>query len=178
MIDNPQQILAVMTRHMCEEINDDEAKRLVGYSTPNDNQTVFLLYDYAIQHKDVALLKATGNLIRICDGWSEDQLLYYCNILVAEDWHDEQEDDALELGAIRDPSSIPYLVKAANMRLPEESSLHSGRNKVFHRKCLYALARIGTDQADKEILILRNHEFEDVRIAAEEVIALFKIEPR
>jgi hypothetical protein len=46
---------------------------------------------------------------------SEEEDIEYMQRLVIQDWHNSQEDFAFGLGIVKDPSGVPYLIKAATM---------------------------------------------------------------
>ena len=67
-----------------------------------------------------------------------------CALLLA-DWHQQHEDIALLLQAHKDPSAAQALASAAT--IPFEHLLHWNNLSEFQRKCTWALADIGTEQA-------------------------------
>lgn len=173
MLKNLDDIKIIMDKYFQVPLTKDEVKELIMYDPSQDIDTLFDLLDEVIQRKYGSFLFIIGHLIHICDAWTNEKDVYYMNKLVADDWHNMQEDYAMELGSIRDPSSVPYLIKAATLIVPHLETW--GGNPALHRKCLYSLAKIGTPEAIQAIFELRKHEYEDVRDFAEEVIELYEL---
>lgn len=75
--------------------------------------------------------------------------------LLLEDWHDSHEDIVFQLGLIGDPCAIAAIAKAIVIpfhHLVEWDNLHE-----FQRKCVYALARIGTAESLTTLEIIAQH---------------------
>jgi len=81
--------------------------------------------------------------------------------LLLEEGHDQHEDIVFELGLIGAPEAVPEIVKAANT--PFQALVLWGNVQEFQRKCAYALARIGTDEARVALQEMANSSDADLR---------------
>lgn len=81
--------------------------------------------------------------------------------LILEDWHFKHEDIALELQRLRPPSAIRSLSETAKRKF---EYLDHDDSHALARKCTWALADIGTDEAKRELEILAS--FHDTEVAA------------
>jgi hypothetical protein len=165
-----QLIESVMSQHYDRKIQFEDVPRLLGYQPERDLMIFFSILDDVIGQKDNSLFQDVVFAMGACGVWEANPVLElrYVHKLLLEDWHSLQEDFAFSLGFTRNPSSVPYLIKAIDMLIPAYD--YQNGNEAYHRKCLYSLAKIGTSEAVTGIFELRHHHFSDVREAAEEVI--------
>lgn len=88
--------------------------------------------------------------------------------LLVKEGHDRYEDIVFELGLIGARNAVPAIVKGANT--PFQELIRWGNLQEFRRKCAYALARIGTDEARAALQGMANSSDVDLREYGEEGI--------
>ncbi len=111
--------------------------------------TAELLYEIevAFKKKEDSLLE---DLLAIAarDGLNHRYTSILCQML-KEDWHYCQEDIAMMLEEIRDPTSItPLYERAINF-------LDYDDGRSLSRKCIWALGAIGTSEAKEKLILLK-----------------------
>lgn len=91
---------------------------------------------------DKALFEAMLQVFR--DGPTRELVPTLCE-LVVEDWHEQHEDVVLVLQELRDARATEPLFRAATMRFDHLDRWNNLRE--FQRKCAWALADIGSNDA-------------------------------
>jgi hypothetical protein len=91
---------------------------------------------------DKALFEAMLRVFR--DGPTRELVPALCE-LVLEDWHEQHEDVVLVLQELRDGRAAESLYRAASMRFDHLDRWNNLRE--FQRKCTWALADIGSEDA-------------------------------
>ncbi|MEX0876996.1 MAG: hypothetical protein WD114_06015 [Phycisphaerales bacterium] len=106
--------------------------------------------------KDVELVMLLGFVLEVFD---ESFAPLLAELLLA-DHHNRHEDIAKELQTLRVPSTLDALVKRCETVPPWPATVDGGA-AVF-RKCVWAIRRIGTEEAWHALKLLTQSEFESV----------------
>jgi hypothetical protein len=91
--------------------------------------------------------------------------------LVTATWHTRHEDVALALEQIRHPDSVDVLYEAASKTYRTVPTLQHDDGHAFARKCVWALARIGTQEARAKLELLSQSDDAEVKGYANERLA-------
>jgi HEAT repeat protein len=86
--------------------------------------------------------------------------------LLVEEGHERHEDIVFELGLTGDPGAVPAIAKA--IKIPFQELVRWGNLHEFQRKCVYALARIGSDESRAALQEISHSQDERLRQYGEE----------
>ncbi|MDO9022820.1 MAG: hypothetical protein Q8S73_02130 [Deltaproteobacteria bacterium] len=104
---------------------------------------------HALENLDAVDVECALLLANI-GGLAEDDVPTLCEILLAP-WHTRHEDVIGYLQRLRDPRSIDALARAAVVK---HAYLHHDDSHALARKCTWALADIGTQEARSHLEML------------------------
>ena len=99
-------------------------------------------------------------------GWPRSAEIVLCKLL-EEEWHTRHEDVAFTLQQLRPPCAVEPLYRAATKNL---DYLAYDNGAALARKCVYALAFIGTADAREKLVALTNSNVEHVRSYAQHAL--------
>jgi len=94
--------------------------------------------------------------------------------LLLEDGHDRHEDIVLELGLLKNPTAVPAIAKA--VAVPFSNLVQWENIHEFQRKCVYALARIGTPESRSALEQLTRHADPHLREYGKEGLGKWPLE--
>jgi hypothetical protein len=120
---------------------------------------------------DKALFEAMLQVFR--DGPTRELVPTLCE-LALEDWHEQHEDVVLVLQELKDGRAAEPLYRAATMRFDHLDRWNNLRE--FQRKCTWALADIGSEDARAYLRELAHFDDEDLAGYAQRRLDLWDTE--
>ena len=117
---------------------------------------LYELLKYSIEKKHSRNIEFALYLVAIYE-LEYNPYLDLLNKLILCGWHRQHENVASALDEIRSPKSTKFLYKAI---LLKHDCLAWDENFAFERKCVWALAKIGTLEAKEKLNQLKNYDNE------------------
>jgi hypothetical protein len=99
-------------------------------------------------------------------GWPQSSEIVLCRLL-EEEWHTRHEDIAFTLQQLHPACAVEPLYRAVTKNL---EYLAYDNGAALARKCIYALAAIGTADAKENLVALTNSNVEHVRSYAQRAL--------
>ena len=145
---NKEVILQLVTKKITKEV----ATEILDIDIDNITVELYKLLQYNIEKQYADNIPFILYLI-IGYELKYDPYLDLLNKLILCDWHGQHENVAIALDEIRSPISVEFLYKAI---LLKHDCLAWDENFAFERKCVWALAKIGTLEAKEKLNQLKN----------------------
>ena len=122
-----------------------------------DNNKLIELFKHAIESKNSEMVDEVVNESISIDKL-EDVIPYLLQLLQAT-WHFDHEDITLVLQRIGDPRAIEVLLKTATQKY---DYLEYDDSKSLSRKCIWALADIGTKESEEALKELAKNQDNEI----------------
>ena len=135
-----------------KEITKEYALEMLGVDSNSLEMELYELLEYSIQIQCSVNIELVLCFIAVCE-LEDDPYLDLLNELILCGWHRQHENVASALDEIRSPISVEFLYKAI---LLKHDCLAWDENFAFERKCVWALAKIGTLEAKEKLNQLKN----------------------